>query len=93
MSITVLDVKGFKGSGGPFAMLTAYDYLTARALDEAGIPLLLVGDTLGILLCSSTPPMAFDSPEKAGPISALILSEPTAVAISEVAWSGLPWLS
>jgi 3-methyl-2-oxobutanoate hydroxymethyltransferase len=62
MSITVLDVKGFKGSGGPFAMLTAYDYLTARALDEAGIPLLLVGDTLGIFVLgySTTVPVTID---------------------------------
>ena len=28
-------------------MLTAYDFPTARALDEAGIPMLLVGDSLG----------------------------------------------
>ena len=50
MSVTVLDVRRFKESGTPFAMLTAYDYPTAEALDQAGIPILLVGDTLGIFV-------------------------------------------
>ena len=31
-------------------MLTAYDYLTAMIFDQAGIPLILVGDTLGIFV-------------------------------------------
>jgi len=44
---TVLDVQKFKDEGKRFAMLTAYDYPTARLLDEAGIPILLIGDSVG----------------------------------------------
>jgi 3-methyl-2-oxobutanoate hydroxymethyltransferase len=47
---TVLDVQRFKDEGRHFAMLTVYDYLSARILDEAGIPLLLVGDSLGMVI-------------------------------------------
>ena len=38
-------IREMKGHG--IASLTAYDYPTARLLDEAGIPLILVGDSLG----------------------------------------------
>ncbi|HEX6207858.1 MAG TPA: 3-methyl-2-oxobutanoate hydroxymethyltransferase [Actinomycetota bacterium] len=43
---TINDLRSFKAEGRRFAMLTAYDYPTARILDEAGIPVLLVGDSL-----------------------------------------------
>jgi 3-methyl-2-oxobutanoate hydroxymethyltransferase len=46
MSVTIHDLRAWKSQGRRFAMLTAYDYPTARILDEAGIPVLLVGDTL-----------------------------------------------
>jgi len=45
--LTVGDVAKMHADGQRIAMLTAYDYPTARLLDEAGIPLLLVGDSLG----------------------------------------------
>src|SRR5436190_8508962 len=47
---TVLDVQRFKDENRRFAMLTAYDYLSARILDESGIPILLVGDSLGMVM-------------------------------------------
>src|SRR6266568_3760093 len=46
MSVTTRDVRAFKERGERFVMLTAYDFPTARILDDAGIPLLLVGDSL-----------------------------------------------
>jgi 3-methyl-2-oxobutanoate hydroxymethyltransferase len=45
--ITIHDLRAFKSEGRRFAMLTAYDYPTAQILDRAGIPVLLVGDSLG----------------------------------------------
>jgi len=39
-----------KRSGGKFTMLTAYDYPTAKALDEAGIDILLIGDSVGMVV-------------------------------------------
>jgi 3-methyl-2-oxobutanoate hydroxymethyltransferase len=59
---TVLDVQRFKDEGRRFAMLTAYDYLSARILDEAGIPILLVGDSLGMVMLGhpTTLPVTLD---------------------------------
>ena len=59
---TVLDVQRFKDEGRHFAMLTAYDYLSARILDEAGIPILLVGDSLGMVMLGhgTTLPVTMD---------------------------------
>ncbi|HEV8402201.1 MAG TPA: 3-methyl-2-oxobutanoate hydroxymethyltransferase [Candidatus Limnocylindrales bacterium] len=45
--LTVNDIAKLYADGQRIAMLTAYDYPTAKLLDEAGIPLLLVGDSLG----------------------------------------------
>ena len=45
--ITVLDIARMHADGERIPMLTAYDYPTARLLDDAGIPMLLVGDSLG----------------------------------------------
>jgi 3-methyl-2-oxobutanoate hydroxymethyltransferase len=45
--LTVGDIAKLHADGQRIAMLTAYDYPTAKLLDEAGIPVLLVGDSLG----------------------------------------------
>ena len=43
MTTSIRDLRKWKGEGKKFTMLTAYDYTTARWLDHAGIPVLLVG--------------------------------------------------
>jgi 3-methyl-2-oxobutanoate hydroxymethyltransferase len=45
--MSVVDIARLYADGTRIAMLTAYDYPTARLLDDAGIPMLLVGDSLG----------------------------------------------
>jgi len=44
---TIEDIARLYADGTRIAMLTAYDYPIAKLLDEAGIPMLLVGDSLG----------------------------------------------
>ena len=43
--ITLADLRALRASGNRMAMLTCYDYTTARLMHEAGVPLLLVGDS------------------------------------------------
>jgi 3-methyl-2-oxobutanoate hydroxymethyltransferase len=60
--VTVRAILAFKERGERFAMLTAYDAPSARLLDEAGIPLILVGDTLSevVLGYGNTLPVTMD---------------------------------
>ena len=48
--LTVADIAKRYADGQRLPMLTAYDYPTAQILDEAGVPMLLVGDSLGQVL-------------------------------------------
>lgn len=48
--VTIQDLAEMKHRGERFAMLTAYDYLSAQILDESGIPVVLVGDSAGMVM-------------------------------------------
>jgi 3-methyl-2-oxobutanoate hydroxymethyltransferase len=48
--ITVETIRAMKTHGEKIAALTAYDFPMAKLLDEAGVPLLLVGDSLGMVV-------------------------------------------
>ncbi|MEN8614357.1 3-methyl-2-oxobutanoate hydroxymethyltransferase [Dehalogenimonas sp. THU2] len=62
MRTTIQQVRDFKAKGEKFAVLTAYDYATARIVDRAGIPVILVGDSLGMVVLGyeSTIPVTMD---------------------------------
>jgi 3-methyl-2-oxobutanoate hydroxymethyltransferase len=48
--VTIKDLQTKKKKGQPFTMVTAYDYPTARLVDEAGIDVILVGDSLAMVV-------------------------------------------
>src|SRR2546427_8977209 len=62
MTTSIRDLRKWKTEGKKFTMLTAYDYLTASWLDRAGIPVLLVGDSLGMVMLGyeTTLPVSMD---------------------------------
>ncbi|MEA1958294.1 MAG: 3-methyl-2-oxobutanoate hydroxymethyltransferase, partial [Chloroflexota bacterium] len=62
MSITIGRIKEMKQRGEKIAMITAYDYSTAKLVDEAGMPMILVGDSLGMVMLGyeSTIPVTMD---------------------------------
>jgi 3-methyl-2-oxobutanoate hydroxymethyltransferase len=47
MRVSIHDLRALKAEGKRFVMLTAYDFPTAQILDRAGVPVLLVGDSVG----------------------------------------------
>lgn len=60
--ITVIDIAASKSKGVRFPVLTAYGYQMAMLLDRAGIPILLVGDSVGMVEAGyeSTLPVTID---------------------------------
>ncbi|MFO7322954.1 MAG: 3-methyl-2-oxobutanoate hydroxymethyltransferase [Chloroflexota bacterium] len=48
--LTIPDILKMRAEGQPIVMLTAYDAVSARLAEAAGVPMLLVGDTLGIMV-------------------------------------------
>jgi len=47
---TILDIQKLTERGERIPMVTAYDYTSAQIVDRAGIPMILVGDTLGMVV-------------------------------------------
>jgi 3-methyl-2-oxobutanoate hydroxymethyltransferase len=62
MRNTIVDIQQMKRRGERIAMLTAYDALIAGLLDESGVAMLLVGDSMGnnVLGYSTTIPVTLD---------------------------------
>src|ERR1700749_4158365 len=60
--VTIQTLQDKKSQGTPIVALTAYDYATARLVDEAGIDLVLVGDSLAMVVMGyeNTLPVTMD---------------------------------
>ncbi|HVU08415.1 MAG TPA: 3-methyl-2-oxobutanoate hydroxymethyltransferase [Verrucomicrobiae bacterium] len=48
--ITIAEIRAMKSRGEKIAALTAYDFAMAKLLDECGVPFLLVGDSVGMVV-------------------------------------------
>jgi 3-methyl-2-oxobutanoate hydroxymethyltransferase len=62
MRISINQIKEMKHRGEKITMITAYDYPIAKVIDEVGIPMILVGDSLGMVVLGyeSTIPVTID---------------------------------
>ena len=60
--VTINDIRDMKQNGDKIAVLTAYDYPTAKIIDSCNIPIILVGDSLGnvVLGYETTIPVTMD---------------------------------
>jgi 3-methyl-2-oxobutanoate hydroxymethyltransferase len=60
--ITITQVRQMKSQGKKIVMVTAYDYPSARLVEEGGADMILVGDTLGMVVLGydSTVPVSMD---------------------------------
>ena len=82
--ITVEHIRGMKARGEKIASLTAYDFPMARLLDEAGIPLLLVGDSLGMVVLGYPDTTHVTMAEMEHHVRAVARAQPRALLISDL---------
>jgi len=76
MRISINKIKAMKQKGEKITMLTAYDYSTAKIVDEAGVPIILVGDSLGMVMLGYESTMRFTVGAMATPPSTLTAGQP-----------------
>ena len=76
--ITVRTLRDYKARGENILMLTAYDACTAAWAEAAGVPTILVGDSMGntVLGYSNTIPSLWKSPWHTPPPSAAVRQTP-----------------
>ncbi|HVH65345.1 MAG TPA: 3-methyl-2-oxobutanoate hydroxymethyltransferase [Candidatus Acidoferrum sp.] len=84
MPITVRDLRKWKTEGKKFTMLTAYDYTTARWLDKAGIPVLLVGDSLGMTMLGYPDTLSVTMDDMIRHASAVVRGAPNALIVGDL---------
>jgi len=84
MATTIRDLRRWKTEGKKFTMLTAYDYTTARWLDQAGIPVLLVGDSLGMTMLGYPDTLSVTMDDMVRHASAVVRGAPNALIIGDM---------
>lgn len=84
MSTTVHDLRKWKGEHHRFTMLTAYDYTTARWLDRAGIPVILVGDSLGMTMLGYPDTLSVTMDDMIRHAGAVVRGAPNAMVIGDM---------
>ncbi len=76
-------VRSRKGTGEKIAALTAYDFPTARLLDEAGIPVLLVGDSLAMVVLGYPDTTSLRLSELLPHVAAVARAKPRALVVAD----------
>ncbi len=86
--VTVPAVRERKRTGPPLVMVTAYDAPGARIADEAGVDLILVGDSLAMVVLGYEDTLSVTVDDMAHHTAAVARAKPSALVVAD-----LPWLS
>ncbi len=82
--ITVRTIREMKARGEKIVSLTAYDYPTARLADEAGVDLILVGDSLGMVVLGYESTIPVTLSEIVHHLKAVVRAEPRALVVADL---------
>jgi 3-methyl-2-oxobutanoate hydroxymethyltransferase len=86
--VTVRTIQDMKAERVRIVSVTAYDYPTARLADEAGVDLILVGDSLGMVVLGYESTIPVTVSEMAHHLKAVVRAQPRALVVAD-----LPFLS
>ena len=86
--VTVRTIRDMKAEQVRIVSVTAYDYPTARLADEAGVDLILVGDSLGMVVLGYESTIPVTLSEMAHHLKAVVRAQPRALVVAD-----LPFLS
>lgn len=87
-SLTAPAIRARKGSGTPLVMVTAYDAPGARMADEAGVDLILVGDSVAMVVLGYDDTLQVTVDDMAHHIAAVARAKPKPLIVGD-----LPWMS
>src|SRR6266851_10362806 len=77
-------IRAMKARGEKIAALTAYDFPMTRLLDEVGIPLILVGDSLGMVVLGYPDTTHVTMPEMEHHVRAAARAQPRALLVADL---------
>ncbi len=79
-------VRARKGSGEPLVMVTAYDTPTGRAAAAAGVDLILVGDSLGMVVLGYPDTLHVTLADMARHTAAVVRAQPPQLVVTDMPW-------
>lgn len=82
--VTIQDLLKAKKSGEKWAMLTSYDAMTARVFEEAGIPVLLVGDSAAMVVFGHESTIPVSSAELIPLVQAVVRGTQKALVVADL---------
>jgi len=84
MRLTIRDIQKLKSSGEKIVMITAYDASSARLSEAAGAPLLLVGDSLGMVVLGYPDTTHVTMEEMLHHVRAVARAKPGALVVADL---------
>jgi len=86
--VTVPGIRARKGDGEPLVMVTAYDAPSARVANDAGVDMILVGDSLAMVVLGYDDTLSVTIDDMAHHVAAVARTQPAPLVIGD-----LPWMS
>jgi 3-methyl-2-oxobutanoate hydroxymethyltransferase len=86
--VTAPSVRARKGDGSPLVMVTAYDAPSARIADDAGVDMILVGDSVAMVVLGYDDTLSVTIADMAHHVGAVARTRPRPLVVGD-----LPWLS